>query len=773
MRLGVKLAWLSASLTAVVVLPTFLELSLQSRAVITSSIVDQLRVNQQTLIRNQRTTLQELLRSARFLTQQGFIPYLESAPGQPLDPNLALTAADNLRRIVPLLGTDFAAITTRSGRVFAGAALGGDPAAAPAPGTDLSALPAVRTVLDSTAPADTFGLAILQYAKSLHQVAVAPLVLSGYTVGSVLVGERIDSVLTRAAPNGDVVVTAGTSQIAGTRHLAAGDLAALVGSGVSEGHQGVVVMGGQNVIVAPLTLGGMQDGTAATLWLTQSAAPTVAVVMTTLAKNFLLFAIVAVILAGVGAAGVARSVLRPFDRFVAYIQSGVEPSRLDTQFEDADAPPEVRTLNASFSALMASLSKERLQLERRTTELAAANSGLREEVRERERVELALRESEAQLRQSQKLEAIGTLAGGIAHDFNNLLTVISGYSQLALMRSGKESAGSADLQQVIDAADRAANLTHQLLAFGRKQVLQPSVLDLAQVVNGVAPMLKRLIGEHIELRIEASDDLGRILADRGQLEQVIINLVVNARDAMPGGGVVTIRTSNAGGDDAPRAVSLAVTDTGSGIPDEIRERIFEPFFTTKDVGKGTGLGLAMVYGIVKQSGGTLDVASRVGEGTTFTIVMPVVEDMGSGGGPIQTSDEMPRGTEIILLVEDEDEVRTLARRALEAAGYTVIAASGAEQALELLVGARVDLLLTDLVMPHMSGSQLVKEARIRAGEPSPVVVYMSGYADDALSTLELDPNVTLLRKPFTPMVLTRIVRDALDASLEGRHAAAD
>src|SRR5439155_21435925 len=244
-------------------------------------------------------------------------------------------------------------------------------------------------------------------------------------------------------------------------------------------------------------------------------------------------------------------------------------------------------LNESFTQLMDSLADERRRLELRSTELAAANADLREEVRQRERVEQALRESEAQLRQSQKLEAIGTLAGGIAHDFNNIVTVISGYTQLALMRAEKGSVAADDLRQVVEAAEKAAKLTHQLLAFSRKQVLQPTVLDLADVVQGMAPMMRRIIGEHIALAITSDRDLARVNADRGQLEQVLLNLVVNARDAMPRGGTLAIHTGNiqddsaseAAGRRSARAVVLSVRDTGSGMEPGVRDRIFEPFFT--------------------------------------------------------------------------------------------------------------------------------------------------------------------------------------------------
>ena len=259
------------------------------------------------------------------------------------------------------------------------------------------------------------------------------------------------------------------------------------------------------------------------------------------------------------------------------------------------------------------------------------------------------------MRQAQKLEAVGTLAGGIAHDFNNLLTVITGFSEMALADAGTDSSLAEDLGQVISASERATVLTRQLLAFSRKQVLQPAVLDLCTAVEDVAPMLRRLVGEHISIRIETERaGVPRVLADRGQIEQVIINLVVNARDAMPLGGRIVIQVGR-----SEAGVRMAIADNGSGIADDVRERIFEPFFTTKEPGKGTGLGLATVYGIVKQSGGTIDLTSVVGTGTTFTIVLPASDAplaAAAGGG----DSAVPGGTETILLVEDEPSVRALA-----------------------------------------------------------------------------------------------------------------
>src|SRR5258708_6255318 len=438
------------------------------------------------------------------------------------------------------------------------------------------------------------------------------------------------------------------------------------------------------------------------------------------------------------------------------VAPAAEPKR---RFEAGEVSPEIHALDESFTTLMASLSAERGQLERRTVELAAANTDLREEVQERERVEHALEESEAQLRQSQKLEAIGTLAGGVAHDFNNLLTVITGYTQLALLRTPAGAGMREDLRRVMGASDGAAKLTHQLLAFSRKQVFLQSVIDLAAVVEGVEPMLRRLIGETIELHVESDARVARIIADRGQLEQVIINLVVNARDAMPNGGVVTIRVANNFSGNDQRVV-LSVGDTGAGIPPAVRERIFEPFFTTKDIGKGTGLGLSTVYGIVKQSGGTIEVESEVGKGTTFTILLPRGGDQAAAMAEAGASSAMPRGTETILLVEDEPEVRALARRTLEGVGYTVLTSVDSPDAVRLGTTVPIDLVLSDIVMPSMSGPQVV--TRLADAAARPIIVYMSGYADDSIDKYELDSDSTFLRKPFSPAELAQIIRAAID-----------
>ncbi len=382
---------------------------------------------------------------------------------------------------------------------------------------------------------------------------------------------------------------------------------------------------------------------------------------------------------------------------------------------------------------------------------------------------------EEQFRQSQKMEAIGQLAGGVAHDFNNLLTAINGYTSLALQRLDEHNSVRPYLEEVKKAGDRAANLTRQLLAFGRKQILQPIPLDLNGTVSDMNKMLRRLIGEDIDLNAKLATDLKPIKADPGQIEQVLMNLVVNARDAMPQGGRLTIETANVEldreyarghvGINPGNYVMLAVSDTGTGMSEETRARIFEPFFTTKEKGKGTGLGLSTVYGIVQQSGGSIWVYSEPNQGTSFKVYLPRLE------APMKADSEKPeveigpRGSETVLLVEDEEVVRGLATHILEDAGYKVLAARGGAEAIKLCTqpAEQIDLLLTDVVMPETSGKEVAD--RVTALRPHTKVLFMSGYTDQAIVHHGvLDSNVEFIQKPFTPLGLSKKVREVLDSN---------
>jgi two-component system, cell cycle sensor histidine kinase and response regulator CckA len=383
---------------------------------------------------------------------------------------------------------------------------------------------------------------------------------------------------------------------------------------------------------------------------------------------------------------------------------------------------------------------------------------------------------EAQYRQAQKMEAVGRLAGGVAHDFNNLLTVINGYSELATQRLPAGDPARAMLQQVVAAGDRATGLTRQLLAFSRKSIIEPKILDLKAVVADVDKMLRHIIGEDIQMTTVGDPEVGAIKADAGQIEQVILNLVVNARDAMPKGGRLTIEVRNAVLDetyvhDHPdakggRNVLLAVSDTGCGIDAPTMAKIFDPFFTTKG-DQGTGLGLATVHGIVKQSGGHIVVYSEVAHGTTFKVYLPQVEQR-----PISTKSDqrlkvLPRGSETVLCVEDEDGVRSLSRHALKDFGYTVLEAKDGVEALRVAGQhqGRIDLLVTDVVMPRMGGREIADQLVMK--QPGAKVLFLSGYTDDTVVRHGiLEAQVSFLQKPFSPASLVLKVREVLDKTTE-------
>lgn len=390
-----------------------------------------------------------------------------------------------------------------------------------------------------------------------------------------------------------------------------------------------------------------------------------------------------------------------------------------------------------------------------------------EDITERKRLE-------TQFFQSQKMETIGRLAGGIAHDFNNLLTVIKGYTQLSLSQIQETDPCRENIEEIKGAAERAAELTNQLLTFSRRQILDMKVLDLNTIVRGLEKMMGRIIGEDIEMFTVLDDHLGKVKTDPARIEQVILNLVVNARDAMPAGGKLAIETANVVlGETYVRThigvtpgsyVMLSVSDTGFGMSPEIKELIFEPFFTTKEEGKGTGLGLSTIYGIVRQSGGNIWVYSELGRGTTFKIYLPRVEEE-IGALPVQdNTEQLPKGNETVLLVEDDPSLRALAARVLRYQGYKVLEATNGHEAMGIArenIQERIHLLVTDVVMPYMGGSELVKRMKTLHSEIR--VLFISGYTDHAITYHEgLKPGTPFLQKPFSPTALTKKIREVLD-----------
>jgi PAS domain S-box-containing protein len=386
---------------------------------------------------------------------------------------------------------------------------------------------------------------------------------------------------------------------------------------------------------------------------------------------------------------------------------------------------------------------------------------------------------EAQLRQAQKMEAVGRLAGGIAHDFNNLLAVIMGHSDLIKSVLRKGDALGHDVEQIRRASERAATLTRQLLAFSRRQFLQPQVIDVNTLVGNLATMLRRLIGEHIQLELRLDPGAGRVSADPGQLEQVVMNLTVNARDAMPQGGRVVLETASVVLDQTfvgthpgstPGAhVRLSIHDTGCGMGPEVLSHLFEPFFTTKEPGRGTGLGLSTVYGIVKQHRGYIDVTSEPGRGSTFGVYLPRVEAKATAERAAPREPLRPGGRETVLFVEDEVALRDLMHRVLTKGGYTVLAAGDGLEALTLVeeYTRPIDLVVTDVIMPRMSGPELA--SRLRARDPGIRLLYVSGYTADQLRSAQTDlgADAALLPKPFTSDGLLRRVREVLDRPRPG------
>ena len=413
------------------------------------------------------------------------------------------------------------------------------------------------------------------------------------------------------------------------------------------------------------------------------------------------------------------------------------------------------------------------ELARTTRKFFEQRDNLVREMEERRATEEALRKSEEELRHSQKMEAVGRLAGGVAHDFNNLLTAIIGYAELIATRTSSNSLAKQNAELIRKAGEQAAALTRQLLAFSRKQILQPKVIDLNALVVEMQRLLRRVIGERFDLQSHPDAENGRVKADPSQLEQVVLNLGVNARDAMPRGGKLIIRTENVTLDrkTAPQIsaalapgdyVMLSVTDTGAGMDEETMSHIFEPFFTTKGPGKGTGLGLATVYGIVRQTGGGISVESDVGKGSTFRIYLPVesgpVDFTRAPLTPVEKSDNF----ETVLVVEDEEIVRELVCEVLEHQGYNILCAPDGIEALNLATefDGEIHLLVTDVIMPHMNGHELA--SKLCALRPGMRVLYVSGYSDNDIGDHGvLDPRHDLLQKPFTPQTLARKIRDVL------------
>jgi len=774
--LGVQLVLFSAVVTALVVGTSFFVLRGRATADVRRTFAGELARSQQALRALQERDLQLLLATSGLVsTSPTLRAALETArvegnAGLAARPVLVATIRREAEQVFADLDRDLLVVADDRGRVLVALRRGDGPT----PSGDLANLPAVRHALESDVTRADSSFGVVRLGGVAFQVGSAAIIVQGFPSGVLVLGDRFDRIVPRLGVGAgiDLVVAAGPEVLAAApESLSTLVREALAAAEPPDAAPRQVRIAGEEYVAATLPLGLMDDGRPVTLHLLRSLTTAIGPLDQALRRSFLLAALLAVLLASLGAAGIARTTLEPLRRFVAFLGSGAERGSY-ARFASSAAPAEIATLTGTYNRLIESLEREHATIEERTTQLAATNESLLEEIAQRERTEQALKESEEQLRQSQKLEALGTLAGGVAHDFNNILTVISGYAQMLKLEVPSGTVRD-DIEQIDVAAGRATSLVRQLLAFSRKQVLQLRVLDLNHTIEGLEKLLRRLIGEDIEFVTDCAPDLGRVRADPGQIEQVLMNLVVNARDAMVAGGRVTIETRNVKLDEAfeqrPEAipagpaVMLAVSDTGMGMDAATRARIFEPFFTTKEPGKGTGLGLATVYGIVRQSGGNITVYSTPGAGTTFRIHFPLAVGADDGASALSGPLASVRGTETVLLVEDDGQVRGLMRRSLESRGFIVLAASQGSEALQMAEehDGPIDLLITDVVMPNMDGGKLAQ--RLRAARPEVRVLFVSGYAADAAQMRgRVLPDVPLLHKPVEPDLLLRTTRELLD-----------
>ncbi len=776
--LGLKLALMGALLTAAVVGGTFIVLRVSTEANVTQVLVGEMHATQAALRHIEDRNRSQLLQSALLVSNS---PTLKAAvdawrlAGDASHPTERLATIDGaLGSAFDGLGVDLILITDDSGRVLTARSDSGSPLI----GSSLRSLPALRSALygTSTSADSTYG--VVQVGGAPIELAVVPLLVHQFPVGALVLGKRLDHIV-------PVDATADTRQIVSSGGLVlASTLSQLpVGSRWKprESHgssrSATTRVGGEDYVAASLPLGYGLDGESVELVLMRPLLAAIQPIKAELKWRFLSAGLLAVLLIGIGSVALSHTTLRPLGRFVRFMQAGTSADGFAT-FDDPHAPTEIRALTDTYNKLIESLQRGHEQVQQRTVDLAKANHRLNRQIHHRERAERALRESEDQLRQAQKLEALGALAGGVAHDFNNILSIILGYAEIVQTELPADSSQRVDVIKISDAAVRARALVRQLLAFSRKQVLQPQVVDLNEIVAGVQPLLRPLIGADVVLEVKLDPELLRVMADPSQIEQVIINLAVNARDAMPNGGSLTIETANvtlearSGHHPMPPGpvVMLAVTDSGTGMDAATRRRIFEPFFTTKPVGKGTGLGLATVYGIMRQSEGNVTVYSEPGEGSVFRCYFPpAVAVVESAEDTASGASSGTRGAETILLAEDEPQLRELMRRALQRQGYEVLEATDGADALEVAAAfpGTIHMLVTDVVMPHTSGTELAEQ--LLRSRPGLRVVFISGYSNEAIERHGmLAPDSVFLQKPISPEVLSRAVHDLLDAEFAAR-----
>jgi len=784
-RLSTKAIWLSIALTTLVITTAFITLSVEIRLETKQILQDLLNRSEQQVVSIKEDRLSQLLWVS---SQVANNPTLRAAmETYRLEPTLSVdyrsellaTVQNELDKIWAGLPSDLLIVTDDRGRVLAA---NGRSTSVPEQGADLSVNPALSHALSPQVAIGDQNFGLLDFGDQYFLAVASPIVLQDYLIGALVLADRIDSSFLpnlRAFFGGSTVITVGGHSIASTLpDPSDGELLATLGSAAMR-PDGTARLGDQDYLVTSMVLGTDDRGQTVTLFLLRSLTAALRQPNQKLMKTLATQAALAILLAALLAWVATRVSLRPLARFVAFMKEVAESGDYSRRFRRGgprDGPQSLDDTEPAGAARSVPRSSNELDLlvdgfNGMLAEIEGRDSSLKNAHKELESGIRVLKQKEEELRQLQKMEAIGLLAGGVAHDFNNILMVVSGFSDMALksLDQHKDQEVRELIEEVQKASKSASLLTRQLLAFSSKQVTSPKIISINPLISERKEILRRVVGDSIVLRLSLADDLDHILADPAQIEQVLLNLTVNGRDAIESAGTIRIETCNVHPEDNPAEkydlelssphVLLAVTDSGCGMDAETLEHMFEPFFTTKDKGKGTGLGLSTVHGIVKQCGGHIRVESEPGSGSVFRVFFPAITEA------VEEAEEVARygsarGSATILLVEDETDVRRVVSRMLTAGGYTVLEADGPSEALRLFAdqGDRIDLLLTDVIMPEMNGSEL--STRIARMKPGMKTLFMSGFAAGVIGDSGILPEgVNFLQKPFAPdALMARIAR---------------
>ena len=780
-RLSTKAIMLSIALITFIITAVFVTLSIEIRNETKQLLQDMLNRSERQVLSIKEDNLSQLL----WVTSQvannptlraAMETYrLESTLSTETRKELLATVQNELDKIWTGLPHDLLFVTDETGKVLAA---NGRMNTQPQMGEDFSVKPALSHALNPLAPIGDQNFGVINLQGQHYLIGASPIVLQGYVIGTLTLGDRIDSSFLpnlRAFFGGETVVTVGGLSIASTLPQSSGgnsgaEALASLGSDVIQ-PDGTAHLGDEDYLITSMTLGIDDRGEPVTLFLLRSLTQALRQPNQKLMKTLATQAVLAVLLGALLTWVATRTSLRQLEKFVVFMKGVAESGDYSRRFRgrkpkrgkqaqksdqqqgaavaDVHSNNELDLLADGFNGMLAVIEARDSSLKNAHTELEA---GIQ-----------VLRQKEEELRQLQKMEAIGLLAGGVAHDFNNILMVVSGFSEMALQSLEDDHEARANIEEVQKAARSASLLTRQLLAFSSKQVTRPKIINLNHMITELEKILSRVVGDSIVLTTRLGEDLNNVLADPAQIEQVLLNLTVNGRDAIETTGTICIETANVEPHEdlveqyelvlhKPHVV-IAVSDSGCGIDAETQARMFEPFFTTKDKGKGTGLGLSTVHGIVKQCGGHIRVESEPGQGTQFRVYLPQITDAVEAAAEAHKPG-CATGSEMILVVEDEPDVRRVVCKILTMRGYKVLEANGPVEAMALFEknSDRIDLLLTDVIMPVMNGRELHEQIALL--RPGIKTLYISGYADGVIDDTGILPDgVNFLQKPFMPDAL--------------------